>query len=189
MMSVNISELGNLVPVDNLDLDTYADVKDKRFKLPTKGRYTVRAPETFEFGKTKAGHLKATINPRIVGGEFDNFEIRFASISAKPYERSGGKVSQFGDYLRACGRKGALPGTPQELADAVAATAGQTYSVDIDWKAYNGVTGMEVKGMQNFPTDEEGEPQSWIEDPQDVDENGTPKRLRANLEIRRFLSA
>lgn len=192
-MSVNISALGNLVPVDNLDLDAYADVKDRpRFQLPKKGRYLVRAPESFPdtaFGTTKAGHLKAQIDPTIVGPTNEGFQLRFISISAKPYERSGGKVSQFGDYLRACGRKGALPGDPQGLADAVAATAGQTFYVDIDWKAYNSTTGLEVRGMENFPTDDEGNPQSWIEDPNDIGDDGNPKRLRANLEIRRFISA
>lgn len=192
-MSVNISALGNLVAAEPLDLDQYSEVKDKpKFQLPKKGRYLVRAPESFPdtaFGSTKAGHLKAQIDPTIVGPTNEGFQLRFVSISAKPYERSGGKVSQFGDYLRACGRKGALPGDPQALADAVAATAGQTYYVDIDWKAYNSVTGMEVRGMENFPVDENGEPQSWIEDPQDLTDDGSPKRLRANLEVRRFISA
>jgi hypothetical protein len=191
MSTVNISALGNLVASDNLDLDTYADVKDKTFRLPKKGRYLVRAPESFPdtaFGATKAGHLKAQIDPTIVGPTNEGFQIRFVNISAKPYERSGGKVSQFGDYLRACGRKGPLPGDPQALADAVAATAGQTYYVDLDWKAYNSTTGMEVRGMENFPVDENGEPMSFVEDPGDITENG-PKRLRANLEVRRFISA
>lgn len=192
-MSVNISALGNLVAAEPLDLDTYNDVKDRpRFQLPRKGRYMLRAPESFPetaFGTTKAGHLKAQIDPTIVGPTNEGFGLRFISISAKPYERSGGKVSQFGDYLRSCGRKGALPGDPQTLADAIAATAGQTFYADIDWKAYNGVTGMEVRGMENFPTDDEGNPQSWIEDPNDVDADGNAKRLRANLEIRRYISA
>lgn len=193
-MSVNISALGNLAPADPLDLDTYADVKVSTFQLPRKGRYHVRAPEFNEtaFSATKNGDLKAQIDPTIVGGEHDGFQIRYVNISAKRYERvkgSGQMVSQFGDYLRACARKGALPGDPQALADAVVETAGTIYEVDLDWKAYNSATGFEVRGMEKFPLDEKGNPQSWIEDPNDVQEDGKPKRLRANLEVRRFIPA
>jgi hypothetical protein len=187
-MTVNISALGNLAPAEPLDLDTYPDVKESKFQLPKKGRYIVRAPEDLSaaFGSTQAGHLKAQVDPTIVGPTNEGFQIRFANISAKPYP--SGKASQFGDYLRACGRRGKLSST-QALIDAVAETAGCIYQVDLDWKAYNKVTGMEVKGMENFPVDSNGEPQSWIEDPGDVGEDGRPKRLRANLEVRRFISA
>lgn len=185
-MSVNISALGNLAPAEPLDLDTYADVKGTRFQLPKKGRYVVRAPESFEnaFGTTQAGHLKAQVDPTIVGPTNEGFQIRYVNISAKPYP--SGNASQFGDYLRACGRRGNLRDV-QALADAVAETAGTIYQVDLDWKAYNKETGYEVKGMENFPI-VDGEPQSWIEDP-NVGADGTHKRLRANLEVRRFISA
>jgi len=192
-MSVNISALGNLSTAEPLDLDTYSEVKTSTFQLPTKGRYHVRAPQFTEasFGATQKGDLKAQVDPTIVGGDFDGFALRFINISAKRYERpknSGKMVSQFGDYLRACGRTGALPGDPQVLADAVAATAGTIYEVDLDWKAYNSATGMEVRGMDKFPV-VDGVRQSWIEDPGDIQEDGSPKRLRANLEVKNFIPA
>ena len=191
-MSVNISALGNLVASDPVDLD----IKEARFQFPRKGRYLVRARENFSeaFGTTKAGNLKAEVNPTIVGPTNEGFELRFISISAKPYptgkDKKGPATSQFAQYLKAFpGHTGMLSGDPQELADAVAATAGQTYYVDLDWKAYNSATGFEVRGMEKFPLDENGEPQAWIEDPNETGEDGKPKRLRANLEVRRYVSA
>lgn len=191
-MAVDISGLGNLTTSEPLDMDTYADSKESTFQLPEKGRYIVRAPESFPptaFGSTQLGHLKIQVDPTIVGPKHENFTIRFTNISAKPFERSGARVSQVGDYLRACGRRGSLPGDPQAIADAVAATAGTTYQVDIDWKAYNKTTGFSVVGMNNFPKTADGKPQPWVEDPGDTDENGSPKRLRANIEVKRYVPA
>ena len=189
MSNADISSLGNLNSAEPLDLDLYKDAS-AGFDLPKAGIYTLRAPDSFpstSFGSTRNNDLSAQIDPTIVGPTNEGFNIRFTKISAKPFKRSGVTVSQIGDYLRACGRTGTVPAEPQALADAVAETAGRVYQAELDWRAYNKNTGFQVEGMKNFPKTATGEPQSWIEDPSDKDENGAPVRLRANLSVRRYL--
>lgn len=200
-MSADISALGGLKPVEPLDLDNYADQKEF-IAIPKKGRYTVRAPESFPstaFGRSNAGALTAQVDPTIVGPTNENFTIRFTKPSAKQYKRNGVNVSQLGDYLRANGHRGKLS-DEQELADAVEATANQIYQVDVDWKAYNKANGFSVEGMERFPSDGNGGHLPWIEDPNDFvkDENtgavmtdaeGNPMkvRLRANVYVARYI--
>lgn len=189
MATADISALGNLEPVQELDLETYADTSG--FRLPRAGEYTLRAPETIgaeAFSKSQAGYLTARVDPTIVGPTNEGFEIRFVRISAKPYENKGSMISQAALYLRACGVK-RTPGTNQEIADAIASTAGKTYPAYLDWEVrYQGVT--LKKGMKNFPSDGKGGYQSWIEHPSETNpETGEPLRLRANLVVSRFLSA
>ena len=191
MSNADISSLGNLNSAEPLDLDLYKDAS-AGFDLPKAGIYTLRAPDSFpstSFGATRNNDLSAQIDPTIVGPTNEGFNIRFTKVSAKAFKRSGVTVSQIGDYLRACGRTGAVPAEPQALADAIAETAGRVYQAELDWRAYNKNTGFQVEGMKNFPKTATGEPQSWIEDPTDKDENGAPVRLRANLSVRRYLPA
>lgn len=195
MSSVDISALGQLQSAEPLDLDLYADAKEGS-EIPKAGRYTVQAPSSFQsdaFGATQAGFLRATLNPTVVGPTNEGFLIRFTRVSAKPFERGGQTVSQLGDYLRAVGLKGKLPGTPQEQANAIASTAGLTYQVDLDWEAYNKNNGKVIKGMKSFPVRADGTHQPWIEDTDDLieDENGNkaPRRLRANVVVKRFVPA
>ena len=192
-MSADISELGNLNSSEPLDLDLYADVKEA-FELPRKGRYTVRAPDSFPneaFGATKAGYLSAQVDPTIMGPTSEGFQIRFTKVSAKTYERGGLTVSQVGDYLRACGFRGGISGDPGDIKAAIQTTAGKVYQVDLDWRAYNKNTGFVVEGMENFPKDElTGNHKSWTVDLGDIDpDTGEPRRILANLTVRRFVPA
>lgn len=187
----DISTLGNMQPVEPLDLDTYADNKESNFSLPSKGRYTVRAPESFAstaFGRTKAGSLSAQVDPVIVGPTSEGYVLRFTKVSAKPFKRQGITVSQLGDYLRAVGIKGRLT-DEQAQADAVEQTANAIYQVDVDWRAYNKNTGFSVEGMERFPSDGNGGHLPVYEDPIDKDEEGKPVRLRANLTVTRYIPA
>lgn len=179
-----------------IDLDVYPEARQATFSLPAKGRYTVRAPESFPseaFRATAAGALSAQIDPTIVGPSHEGFTIRFTRVSAKTFTRGKGEngrtASQLGDYLKACGQTGKVPGDPQEQANAVEKTANSTYEVEIDWYARNSNTGFMVKGMENFPPDGNGGYLPYVIDPDDKDEKGQPKRLRANLEVTRFISA
>lgn len=184
----DISHLGGLNPVEALDLENYADNKESTFRLPPKGRYTLRAPESFPpaaFGRTKAGSLQVQIDPTIAGPTNEGFTVRFVKISAKTFDRSGTKVSQVGDYLRACGFKGTLS-DEQAIADAIEMTAGSLYEAKLDWRAYNKRTGWSLEGMERFPRNEDGTYQSWVTDPAEVgktDENGRPLRVLASLFI------
>lgn len=185
----DISQLGNLNTAEPLNLDMYADVKTGA-SLPPAGRYAVQAPPSFPataFGRTNAGYLSAQVDPTIVGPSHEGYTIRFTKVSAKPFKRSGKEVSQLGDYLRATGIGGEVDGSPQAQADAVESTANQVYEVDIDWRAYNKQTQFVLEGMKNFPSDGKGGHLPWCVDPADKDEEGQPKRLRANLTVTRFI--
>ena len=184
----DISALGNLRPVQPLDLANYKDTKESTFRLPAKGVYTLQAPPEFPtaaFGATKNGDLSVQIDPTIVDGPHAGFKIRFVKVSAKVYEQDGAQMSQLGNYLRACGYRGPLT-TLQEQADAAEQTAGAVYRAKIDWRAFNKNTGFSLQGMERFPKLADGTYQSWVEDPTEKDADGKPVRVRANLIIDRF---
>lgn len=198
----DISALGQLQPAEELNLDTYQDVGSGRrpaFQFPKAGRYTLRAPESFPaeaFGRTKSGALSVQIDPTIVGPTNEGLTVRFQRISATTYQRNGQPVSKIGDYLRACGRKGRLSADPQEIADAVSETAGMVYEAQLDWRLYakghakNDSGVLEVRGMDNFPKNENGEPMPYVlSETQTNPETGEPVRLRANLDIVWFYPA
>lgn len=185
----DLSHLGGLNPIDQLDLDgTYPGAKQSTFQLPAKGEYTLRAPDSFPqtaFGRTKAGSLSVQIDPAIVGPTNEGFTVRFVKVSAKVFDRNGAKASQTGDYLKSCGFSGVLK-SEQDIADAIEATANQTYQAKLDWRAYNKRTGWSLEGMERFPKLADGSYQSWVIDPSEVgklDENGKQLRVLANLTI------
>ncbi len=200
----DISALGQLQPVEPLDLENYADNKEfGGATLPPKGRYTVRAPDSFppaSFSRTRAGSLSAQVDPTIVGPSSEGYLIRFTKVSAKAFKRGGVTVSQMGDYLRAAGVRGRFS-DEAALADAVEQTANATYEVDVDWRAYNKNTGFSVEGMERFPSDGNGGHLPWFPDPieKQKDEDGKevlgpdgqpqPLRLRANLTVSRYVPA
>lgn len=190
-MGADISGLRNLRPSEPLDLNDgiYKDAGEGR-PFPRKGRYTLRAPEAFEFGETDAGNLRATIDPIIVDGPSEGFKVRFVRVSNKTFKRGAGLVSWMGDYLRACGIKGNLPSDPQEQADLIEGTANTVYTADLDWKLYDSARGIDLKGQDKFPKDDNGEPIPFIE-VDGVDDTGNPikQRLWANLQVTRFVSA
>ena len=190
----NIASLGNLAPAEPLDLDIYSDVGTFR-PFPKKGRYTLRAPESFPaeaFGVTKAGALSAQIDPTIVGPTNEGFVARFIRVSGKAFERKGIKVSQIGDYLRACGVRGKLS-TQQEQADAVEQTANLTYEAYLDWRVYGkghaeDVGDLVVEGMEKFPSDGKGGYLPYVPSPTQKDDAGEPVMLRANIIVSRFIA-
>jgi hypothetical protein len=186
----DISHLGNLNPIETLDLgENYAENKRKTFQLPAKGRYTVQAPDSFPpeaFGRTKKNALYVDISPTIVGPTNEGFQLKRQRVYASTWKRDGKLVSGIGDYLIANGVRGVVLSDEQQLADAVEATAGRVYEVDLDWVANNYSTGFETKGMDSFPLLADGTRQSWVPDPTAKDENGNPVKVRAFLEIVRF---
>lgn len=194
MTSADISALGDLNPVEPLELEdgVYKDQLEAP-PLPKKGEYVVQAPESFSaaaFGKTQAGFLSASIDPKIVGPTNEGYTIRFTKVSAKTYKRGGVNVSQLGDYLRATGRRTQVGSDAQAQANAVAETANQTYRIEGDWKAYDKVSKWSVEGMEKFPSDGNGGYEPWIPSPTTKDEiTGKPVMLRAQFFVKRFLAA
>lgn len=182
-MCADLSHLGGLNPVEQLDMAGYKDNKESSFRLPTKGRYTLQAPDSFPaaaFTRTKAGALQVQIDPTIVGPTNEGTTVRFVKVSAKIFKRDGTNSSIVGDYLRACGFQGSLK-NEQEVADAVESTAGTVYEAKLDWRAYS--PNVSLEGMERFPKLPDGSYQSWIDDPIAKDDNGNPKRVFANLTI------
>lgn len=188
----DISALGELQPVQPLDLEQYADNKEFT-SIPKAGRYTVQAPDTFPssaFGRTRAGSFSAQVDPTIVGPTNEGFKLRFIKVSAKDFKRNGKVVSQLGDYLRAAGLQTGVLSNEQALADAIEATANSVYQVDIDWRAYNKNTQYSLEGMERFPSDGNGGYLPYTTDPNAKDpETGEPVRLRAQLIVTRFVPA
>lgn len=187
----DISGLSGLQPVEPLNLDIYKEASSG-FTMPPAGIYPLRAPDSFPataFRATQKGALSAQIDPTIASGPFEGTVVRFQRVSASTFERGGTKVSFMGDYLKANGLRGEVPGDPQVLANLVESTAGRTYQAELDWEARHQASGFQVKGMRNFPKDSEGKYQPWIQHPTEKDADGNPLRLRANLVIRRFISA
>lgn len=186
----DLSHLGGLNPVEQLDLDgTYPVAQDKSsFTLPAKGEYVMRAPDTFPqaaFSRTKAGDLSVQIDPTIVGPTHEGFTVKFVKVSAKVFDRGGTKVSQVGDYLKSCGFAGRIT-NEQELGEAIDFTAGRVYTAKLDWRAYNKRTGWSLEGMERFPKNSDGTYQSWIIDPAEIgktDDQGRQLRVLANLTI------
>jgi hypothetical protein len=197
----NIGQLGEMRPIEPLDLENYADQKDF-VPIPVKGRYTVQAPPSFPetaFGRSNAGALTAQVDPKITAGPNEGYQIRFVKPSAKTYKRNGVTVSQVGDYLRAFGIKSKLS-NEQEIADAVESTANRIYQVDLDWKCWNKATQSGIEGMENFPSDGKGGHLPYWDDPNDfvkdeatgdnvTDASGNPVhvRVRANVFVSKFV--
>lgn len=185
----DISALGNQQPVEVLDLENYAVNRKSTFSLPAKGRYTVQAPDAFpaeSFSRSKnKGSLAVDISPTILGPTNEGFKLRFIKVYNSTWQRDGKTVSGIGDYLAANGVKAVLK-DEQAIADAVESTAGRTYQVDIDWRAQR--SGLEVKGMESFPKNPDGTYQSWVSHPTEKAEDGSPKRVFANLEITNFVA-
>lgn len=190
----DLTNLGELQAVDTLDLSPtgYTDTKESTFRLPVAGKYTLQAPPEFPaaaFGRTKKGDLSIEVSPTILAPTNEGFKTRFIKVSAKVFDRAGKKVSQLGDYLRACGVTGTLR-TEADQANAVESTANMVYEAILDWSAYNSKTQFKVQGMRNFPKLADGSYQTWVEDPTDKDPvTGKPVRLRANIIVDKYIAA
>lgn len=191
----DISQLGGLAAAEPLDMDGY-QLSGGAKPFPRKGRYLLRARPSFPaeaFGKSAAGALTVAIDPTIAEGPSAGFEMRFTRVSSKVYERGGVKVSQLGDYLKACGIQGKLTGEAQDAADKAEQTANLTFEAYLDWRLFargeaDGGGDLIIDGQDNFPKDDQGNPQPWIESKTQLDDQGNPKRLRANLQIKRFVA-
>lgn len=194
----DISALGNLAAAEPVDMEGY-QLSGGRKPFPRKGRYLLRARESFPteaFGKSASGALTVQIDPTIAEGPSEGFQLRFTKVSNKTYQRGNDTVSQLSDYLKACGVSGKLTGEAQQAADLAESTAGKTFEAYLDWRLYAAGEGengqpLVIDGQDSplWPRDEQGQPIPYIESKTQLDEDGNPKRLRANLQIKRFVAA
>ena len=191
----DISALGNLAASEPLDLDGYKLSGGAR-PFPKKGRYTLRARGEFPaeaFGRSAAGALTVQIDPTIASGPNEGFQLRFTRVSSKVYQRGDSKVSQLGDYLKACGITGRIA-DDQDAANKAEQTANLTFDAYLDWRLYaagelEGGAPLVIDGMDNFPKDEAGNPVPYVQSKVKVGEDGEPQVLRANLQIKRFVAS
>jgi hypothetical protein len=162
----DISHLDGVKSTQPLDIPIYKAGAPKPF--PLAGRYTVRAPESFtkeSFTQAKSsGALVARVDPTIVGGQYDGYQIRGVRVSAKPYvdRKSGKETSQMAKYVSACGQEGEFPGDAQAQADAVERTANTIYEAVVDWEIDDNASGFKLRGMENFPKDANGNPVRFV---------------------------
>ena len=191
----DILQLGNLAVNEPLDMDDY-QLSGAPKPFPKRGRYTLRVRESFPaeaFGRSAAGALTVQIDPTIVGPTNDGFQLRFTRVSTKVYQRGESKVSQFSDFLKACGVQGRLSGDAQEAADKAEQTANLTFDAYLDWRLYAAGEGADggplvIDGMENFPKNDKGEAVPYIKSKTKLDDSGEPQILRANLQIKRFVT-
>ncbi len=173
----------NLVEPEQINFDKYED-GNKSFGPPAEGRYFGRVPvfpqtdDSTVFGATQAGYLKIKVDPiEIVGNDY---KVRFTSLSAKKYANREG--NQILDFIHACGLD-LRPTTNEEYKAAVRQCSGRTAQFGLIWEAYNKDTEETTKGAKNFPTDSQGNPQSWLPDPYDSN-----KKIYANGRVQYWIS-
>lgn len=197
-MTASIGDF-NIAPTESVDIASTYPARAAGRRFPNKGWYTLRTTDAFtseSFKPNKAGTaLTFQIDPVIVGPTNEGYQLKFNSgrISAKTYQRTNRTtgetktVSQLSDFLRAAGHEGVVPGESQEQANLVEQYASKTFDALLDWRAYDPATGKEVAGMENFPVDEKnGGYKPYLESDTQVDDQGKPKKIWANLEIVRF---
>ena len=197
---MNMASIGdfNIAPTDTVDIASTYPAKAAGSRFPAKGWYTLRTTSEFtseSFVPNKANTaLTFQINPTVVGPTNEGYQLKFNSgrISAKTYQRTDRKsgksstVSQLSDFLKAVGYNGTVPGDAQGQADIVEMQAGKTFDALLDWRAYDPATQTEVSGMENFPADGNGGHLPYLLSESQTDDQGNPKKIWANLEIKRF---
>ena len=195
MNTVDISALGNLAPVQPLDLSVIPEQPArKEFSFPKAGVYEVRAPESFPseaFTPTQNGSWGARVDPVVVGPTNEGFEVRYQRIYPTVYTdpRTGLETSSVAQYLQAFGITEKLDGTAQQAIDLIASTAGKTAKAYLQWEIRHAASGFKLRGMKQFPKGINGEPQPWAEHPDETlkGEDGQRLRLRANVFISRWI--
>ncbi|MGE3341539.1 MAG: hypothetical protein AB7J46_06620 [Candidatus Altimarinota bacterium] len=191
--TIDISSLGTLNPVQPIDLSIVPEAPAKKeFSFPKAGVYEVRAPESFPleaFSLTQSGNLGARVDPTILGPSNEGYEVRFQRIYQTVYTdpRTGLETSGIAQYLQAFGVAEKLDGTGEQAANLIASTAGQTAKAYINWEIDHRESGFKLRGMKNFPKDENGNYQPWIDSEDVKDENGNPKRLWARAVVTKWI--
>lgn len=188
----------NIEPTETVDIASAYPAKAAGRRFPNKGWYTLRTTDAFtseSFVPNKANTaLTFQIDPVVVAPTNEGYQLKFNSgrISAKTYQRTDRKtnksntVSQLSDFLKAIGYSGTVPADAQSQADLVEQQAGKTFDALLDWRAYNPDTKAEIVGMENFPSDGNGGYLPYVLSDTQTDDEGNPKKIWANLEIRSF---
>ncbi len=192
----------NDLDIANIDIDELPGEYDDTgapFILPPKGRYTLRATSTPEYGEVKFGgktHFSVRIDPTILVGPPgakipETFALRFISVNTAKSQFKNS--SSLGDYIRAAGVDLVLRGTTkeqrlQEYETALRRALPEPFVADLDWFAscsnctdVNGKR-LRLRGMDKFPVADEGRHSQFVPCPQCGED------LPARLEVKRYIS-
>lgn len=197
LSSVDISALGTLKPSQAPSVPPVRPAKAK-FTLAPAAEYTLRitTPVTNEtLSKSKTDNLNFKFDAEIVEGPFASAKVRYQNASAATYTQDGVEQSRLGNLVAALG--GSFPGvgedgSPAPQVAALEAVVGNTFRGYVTWKAEDRKfgSGIKVTGQKNFPIDPAtGSSQSYIEIPGQLDDQGRPARVWANLEISNYVPA
>ena len=182
--------LSNIQDEDvQIDHDNYVDPQEFGPPIPPAiYAFTAGAPD---FNPGKEGWPYAQFTHTVASGDEEGKEIRFATVSTKPFERGGVQVSQATDFLRSCGDT-SRPQTKVQTLEALAAQEGKPFKGSVDWEGWCKQCETAIKGQRNFPQDENEVYQSKIDCPTNGctdPENGEPATVYANARIQRYIPA
>lgn len=114
-------------------------------------------------------------------GAGDGYAVRFTRLSGKKY--SNKNTSQIIEFLRACGVT-YVPKDADEAKQYIKSCSGKSFQFALQWEAYDKDAQKATKGMENFPTLEDGTRQTWV--PAEFD---STQKVWANGKVRFFISA
>ncbi len=182
-MCADVAQL-ELIEPEQINFDKYED-GNKSFAPPPDGRYFARVPvfpmsdvDSEVWQSTKAGQFMVQVDPLELVDK--SYSVRFTKLSATKYKNREGNAIL--DFIRGCGLD-LRPQTIAEYKQALRQCSGRTVQFGLIWEAYNKADQTTLKGMENFPTGEDGKPQSWIPDPY---EDG--KKIYARGKVRYWVS-
>lgn len=182
----DVNEL-NLSDVEQVNWSEYQD-QSTRKPTPPPGIYDLQLPTEFEYKKGTAGQLVVRVSPlRIVGGEYDGYDILFTTVSTKKFKNTN--ACQAGDLLRNVGSM-SQPVTPAEWQDAFRDVAGGVAGkVKCVWRGWDKVAQREYE-EKDFPMGEDGQRKDicYLEaaDPQTGEVKSRPVFANLNVDVRGF---
>lgn len=124
--------------------------------LPPAGEYELEVVEvktTDDKGqhlRARSGYLQPIVDVKVIapGAPHDGYLSRFNRFNTKKWSNRMG--NPLADYLRGFGMTGPF-NTDQDYIAGATATKGRRFRATLDWEAYDSATGLDVKGMDNFP--------------------------------------
>lgn len=176
-------DLDNINTEEGVDWGAEYQDHAARKVIPQPGRYDLRLPNTFGYGRGREGQLIISVDPLLFIDEpfaTQGTKIMFTKVSTKRFKNANG--SQAADLLRNVGSS-ATPRTPSEWAAAFEEIAGSVAeNVEVIYRGYDKPTKTEYR-QEQFPVNPEtGKIMPVIEIPDEEAEGG--KRLVwANLTV------
>jgi hypothetical protein len=162
---------------DPIATEKYVDAGKTVIPIPPRGTYTLQCVKVDKWEATADQYLQAILTHKVVspGSPWDGHDIRFHRINTKKWPNREG--SSMADYLRAHGVP-TLPTNNAGYQAAVDALVGRSFEAGTDWEIYSTEHNVKLKGMENFPKGQDGQPQPFTASATTPD-----KRVYANARI------